>query len=254
MYQPLAEHLQNMQVYCVEMPGRGKRIDESLEKDFNSLLANIMPDVKQCVKKAERFFLWGDSLGAVLAYEAAKSLQGELVGAEMGLQGLIVSGNAGPTFAALEQGMGNNTTHSLGRECLSVADMSFDDWKKFFIASSGKDRAKELEALLADEDLAEQALRPLIADCEAYESYNHCDGTRIRSPIVTVRGEQDCITSHSVMKSWEDVAASRVEHIQIAGSGHMLARDAPKKLAEHIANISTDFEAISPDKVDVIMA
>jgi surfactin synthase thioesterase subunit len=239
-YQPLAEHLQNMQVYCIEMPGRGTRSNEPLQNDFSSLLADIMPDVRQCAQNAKRLILWGDSLGAVLAYEVAKMLQGELAGAR--LQSLIVSGNAGPTVAALEQGMGNNTTHSLGRECLSVMDMSFDDWKNFFIASSGKEKAEELKTLLANEELAEQALRPLIADCEAYESYNHCDGTCIECDIVTIRGEQDCITSNSVMKSWEDVAANRVEHIQVAGSGHMLVRDAPTEIAKHIRSIASDLQ------------
>lgn len=249
-YQPLAEHLQDMQVYCVEMPGRGQRIDEPLENEFDSLLAKILPDVRRCANKAERFLLWGDSLGAVLAYEAAKSLQADSEGE---LLSLIVSGNAGPTVAALEQGMGSNTTDSLGRECLSVKDMSLQDWKTFFIASSGKDKTKELETLLADESLAEQALRPLIADCEAYESYNSCDGTRITSPIITIRGDQDCITSSSVMKSWEDVAAGRIEHIQVAGSGHMLVRDAPKELARHIAKVSIDVAEISQHK-DAIRA
>ena len=59
--------------------------------------------------------------------------------------GLIVSGNAGPTFAAKEQGLGANAAECLGRECSSVSQMSLQDWKKFYIASSGKESAQELE-------------------------------------------------------------------------------------------------------------
>lgn len=40
------------------------------------------------------------------------------------------------------------------------------------------------------------------------------------------------------MKSWEAVAGGRVEHIEIAQSGHMLVRDAPRKLAQYIAKIT----------------
>jgi surfactin synthase thioesterase subunit len=239
-YKPLVDHFSNMEVYCIEYPGRGTRADEPLETDFEKLFAGILPDVKQWESGRDRFFFWGDSLGTVLAYEAAKNLSRRA----KGLLGLIVSGNAGPTVAALEQGMGANTSKAVGREISSVSDMTFNDWKQFFVASMGEEKKKSMEALLADDALAEEALKSLIADCTAYESYTKCDGTRIRSPIYTLRGAQDLITSPTVMKSWEKVAGSRVEHFTVAKSGHMLIQEVPKRLAEIFSNISLpDFSA-----------
>jgi len=40
------------------------------------------------------------------------------------------------------------------------------------------------------------------------------------------------------MKSWKSVAAGRIEDIEIPQSGHMVVRDAPRKLAQQIAMIS----------------
>jgi len=227
----------------------------------------------QWTKKRNRFFFWGDSLGTVLAYEVAHRIQedgaffrrqmsgqpkGEVFERQKsgesgdgspdlwgkGLLGLIVSGNAGPTVAAVEQGMGNNTSESCGKEILSVADMTLRDWKTFYIASSGTANAQALEDALADDDLAEQALRPLIADCTVYESYKQCDGLKLRDPIFTLRGASDSICDKKAMRSWNVVAGGRIEHKEIQQSGHMLVRDAPRKLAQHIANIAlSDFSS-----------
>jgi len=152
--------------------------------------------------------------------------------------GLIVSGNAGPTVAAVEQGMGGNTSEICGKEILTVADMTLRDWKTFYVASSLTENAQALEDALADDDLAEQALKPLIADCTVYESYKQCGGVKLRDPIFTLRGANDSICDKKAMQSWNVVAGGRIEHKEIRQSGHMLVRDTPRKLAQHIANIA----------------
>jgi len=129
--------------------------------------------------------------------------------------------------------MGESFQAYMGRSIGSVAEMSFEDWKGFFIASAGHEgnRANEFEEMFKDDSLAAEVLDPLIADCKAYESYTHCDATRLRFPILTLRGEHDHITDMNAMKSWSLVSSSRLTSQLITGVGHMIVRDAPRRIA-----------------------
>jgi len=238
-YQPLVQHAAGMQIFAVELPGRGRRADEPMENDFKQLFAKLLPDVMQWAESHKRFFVWGDSLGAVLAYEFAlrwRDTEG------ISVLGLCVSGNAGPTVAAVERGMGDTFTQtkSTGEEIKCVAEMTRDDWKTFFCHAAGTEEERSnLARMLEDDEFADSALGPLAADCACYESYTiEGEAARIRCPIYTFRGEHDSICSLKVIRSWKLVAAGRVEYREFKGAGHILVRDATKALARHLAAIS----------------
>jgi len=231
-YQPMVEHFETMQVYAVELPGRGRRVDEALESDFEVLRRGLQSDVERWAT-GRNFIVWGDSLGAILAYELIHHMGDSKAAA--GILGLTVSGNAGPTLAAVERGMGESVQDYLGREVASVADMSDADWDKFFLAANAED-AESMREMLANPEIRRQAMGPLIADCGAYESYKDCAAKALRCPILTLRGSKDQITAGGAMESWKLVAGGRVEHRILQGVGHMIAKEAPHRVAKIVEN------------------
>ncbi|CAE7254809.1 cmdD [Symbiodinium sp. CCMP2592] len=226
-YGGVAERASRLQLFGVELPGRGRRAEEPVVSDFKELFEVLREDVMNWARRQKRFFVWGDSLGAVLAYEFAKLWEAD---PSTSLLGLYASGNAGPSEASRERGMGEAAMVHLGYEG-PCREMTQEDWKRFLLASAGTGRA-ELEQLLQKPDLAESIVNPVRADCLAYESYRLSQVERIHSPIVTLRGGQDVITSPQAMRSWQEVAGSRYEHKEFGSFGHMLARECPSLLAE----------------------
>eukprot|EP00930_Biecheleria_cincta_P078885 TRINITY_DN664_c0_g1_i6.p1 TRINITY_DN664_c0_g1~~TRINITY_DN664_c0_g1_i6.p1 ORF type:complete len:1569 (-),score=306.79 TRINITY_DN664_c0_g1_i6:3-4382(-) len=230
-YQPMVEHFDAMQVFAVEMPGRGSRSSEELANDFYKLRESLQEEVGRWAV-GKKFIVWGDSLGSVLAYEIIAHMADK---ESKGILGFCVSGNSGPTVAAHERGMGEAVAEYLGRDVNSVSDMTDKDWDQFFLAANSAD-ADQLRELLADTNIRRQAMEPLIADCTAYESYSKCEGRLLRCPLLTVRGQKDQITAGGAMESWGIIGGGRVEHKVISGVGHMIVREAPRRLAKVIEN------------------
>lgn len=239
-YAAVAEQVTHVQVYAVELPGRGRRAGEAAETNFQALFRRLEPDVMAWSEQQRRFFAWGDSLGAIIAYEFARRWQ---EATSTSLMGLVVSGNAGPTEASAERGLGESAFQHLGLSVESCAEMSQEDWKRFLLASSGSGGAEDMAKLLQDPDLAEAAIGPLRADCLAYESYRLDKAARIHAPIVTMRGEHDHITAPEAVRSWKRVAGGRVDHKEFPRAGHMLAKECPLLLAGYLDNfLLPDFE------------
>eukprot|EP00928_Gymnodinium_smaydae_P031690 TRINITY_DN2317_c0_g2_i1.p1 TRINITY_DN2317_c0_g2~~TRINITY_DN2317_c0_g2_i1.p1 ORF type:complete len:792 (-),score=131.61 TRINITY_DN2317_c0_g2_i1:447-2738(-) len=226
-YQAVAEQLTKLQVYAVELPGRGSRADEDPISEFDALLQCILPDVSSWAERHPRFFLWGDSLGAILAYELACRFQDSPT---IQVMGLFVSGNAGPTVADVEQGVGGSV-HLSGCDTSSAKNLTDEDWKRFLLASSGDESTGDLGQILADPVMAQAVIKPLKADCLAYESYRLAKATRLWTPIVTLCGARDSIATPCALKTWTQVAKGRIQHSVIPNTGHRIAQESPNAVA-----------------------
>ncbi len=82
----------NLQVHCVELPGRGTRFAEPLHTDLLALAAQLAREYAQQARQP--YVLLGHSLGALLAFELAHALQA------LGCpppQALIACGTAAPS-------------------------------------------------------------------------------------------------------------------------------------------------------------
>eukprot|EP00931_Biecheleriopsis_adriatica_P031383 TRINITY_DN18408_c0_g1_i2.p1 TRINITY_DN18408_c0_g1~~TRINITY_DN18408_c0_g1_i2.p1 ORF type:complete len:1482 (+),score=319.04 TRINITY_DN18408_c0_g1_i2:56-4501(+) len=243
-YQAVADHAVGVEVYAVELPGRGLRAAEALETDFEKLVDNLEESVTSwAARRKNHIYLWGGSLGAVVAYTFACKWQQRR---NIALLGLFVSGNAGPTEASAEIGIGASVASHLGLELTSAKDMTQAEWLKFLVASSGK-RGEEIKQLLADnadKSLVDEVVAPLRADCLVYESYHLDHAVPLQMPIMTMRGTLDCITSSVAMKSWKEVAGGRLEFKEFPQAGHMLATECPILVAKYMDQATlTDFSS-----------
>jgi len=233
VYKAVAEKTQLMQVYAVELPGRGEHASEPLEMDFKQVMEKLAKPVDSWAEtRKEKIWLWGDSLGAVIAYTfACKWQRGKFISP----LGLFISGNAGPREAAAECGLGASASTTLN--VTSASEMSLSDWVEFLVASAGN-KGEEMRAMLKDPALAELSVAPLRADCQVYESYQLDEELVLNMPIMTMRGQRDCITTSQAMQSWLRVAGNRLEHKEFPDAGHMISTECPDTVARHIFQAS----------------
>jgi len=90
-FQFLVSHLKNFDIVIPELPGRGRRMEEPLLKDFDQAAADLY---RQIIRKlpSRPFMIYGHSMGAYLALRVTNML--ERAGTTPSY--LFVSGNAGP--------------------------------------------------------------------------------------------------------------------------------------------------------------
>ncbi len=83
--------LKDFNLFVLELPGRGRRLNENLLKDFDLAAHDIYRQLTQKLNSSP-FFIYGHSMGAYLALRVSKML--EKSGTSPAY--IIVSGNAGP--------------------------------------------------------------------------------------------------------------------------------------------------------------
>jgi external thioesterase TEII len=90
-FQFMAPFLKNFDTVCLELPGRGRRINEELLSDFDSAATDLFNELIAKLKPGP-FMLYGHSMGAYLALRVCNMLEKK---GRMPVH-LMVSGNAGP--------------------------------------------------------------------------------------------------------------------------------------------------------------
>jgi len=80
-----------LQVCPLELPGRGMRMDEPLQRDIKALAAQLAQEISRDLHTP--YALFGHSLGGLLAFELAHALNARNLPAPLAL---FVSGTAGP--------------------------------------------------------------------------------------------------------------------------------------------------------------
>ena len=80
-----------LQVCPLELPGRGMRMDEPLQRDIKTLAAQLADEIGRDL--GSPYALFGHSLGGLLAFELAHALKARNLPAPLAL---FASGTAGP--------------------------------------------------------------------------------------------------------------------------------------------------------------
>ncbi len=191
-----------IEVFGVQLPGRGPRLGEAPIADVERLLGDLLPALTAHAGGA-RFALFGHSLGALLAFELAQRLQArgaarpELV---------FVSGRAAP-----------RTAHApVARRCSSDAD---------FVAELRHLQGTPREVLDNAELLA--LLMPTIrADFVLLHSWQQGaqSATPLDVPLVALAGRSDAHVALAAVDAWSDCTLSRFERLDYP-CGHFFIHD-----------------------------
>ena len=112
-YRDWSRYLIGFEVCAVQLPGRGSRFEEKPETAWPRLIGSLLEDLAPKMRE-KPFFLFGHSLGALIAFELARALAGrpQLGGEEeekaaaaaaaSNLRGCLFSGHFAPHLARLE--------------------------------------------------------------------------------------------------------------------------------------------------------
>ncbi len=190
----------------VEYPGHGQRIAEPFADGIGALAAEAARELAAAQPRPT--ILFGHSMGALVAFEAARRLAGGLHAPAM----LVVSGCGGP-------GARPARIAHLPDEAFVAEVKQFDGTP---------------EGALDHEELKQLALPILRADFRAYETYARAGGAPLCCPILALGGAADPGLPVEDLEPWRAETTGRFERVVLPGK-HFFAFDARDVVTRLIA-------------------
>jgi len=201
----LLPYLNQFNTILLELPGRGRRLEESLLTDFQDAAADLADKIKMHVDGSP-FLIYGHSMGATLALKIAAIMEAE----NKPPARLIVSGNAGPgTSTAMHR-------HTLPSE----------DFKNELRRLGGMP-----EEVLSDEDLF-SFFEPIIrADFEIAHNNDLISLPPVKSDIYAVMGTEEEAAGR--IDNWGKFTSGKFSK-EILSGGHFFINHHAKRIADII--------------------
>ncbi|KVL62023.1 type I polyketide synthase [Burkholderia ubonensis] len=166
----------------LSLPGRGATQHIPFYDDWPSLVDDLATEIAR-LDDGSPLFLFGHSLGALLAYEVARELE-QRGGAQPA--GVFLSGHPAPSR--------ERATDAWRQQTHALPDAGFVEavrrWGFF------------PDAVLDDPDVARYVLPPLRADLRLAETYRHAHGSALRAPCAIYGGAADPSTTVDDLRAW----------------------------------------------------
>jgi medium-chain acyl-[acyl-carrier-protein] hydrolase len=184
-------------LYAVQLPGRGSRVAEPAFTSMEALMPVLAKALARYLDRPFAFF--GHSLGAIIAYEAARQLRSQR--GESAVH-LFVSARRAPSMRSRRE-----PTHLLDDEA--------------FIA-----RLRELNGtpveVLREPELMALLLPMLRADFHLSESYVSLPGPRLACPLTVLGGRFDPEANEDELQGWQTVCDQTFELLLFPGDHYYL--------------------------------
>ncbi len=198
-FYPWAEFLPpDVELVAVQYPGRHDRFSEALVEDMDDLLRGLMPELTELVHEQATTVLLGHSMGALVAYEAARRLP---VAPAL----LVVSARPAPHVDC-------RTGETVVDDAAMIA------------------RLERLGGLapdsLANPELRELVMSPLRADYRLLESCAPRAAERLEVDILAVVGDQDPEVGVDDVATWRETTAREFTLKVLSGDHFAIGRHA----------------------------
>ncbi|MEY9862085.1 pyochelin biosynthetic protein PchC [Catenulispora sp. GAS73] len=180
-----------VEVAAVRLPGRGGRFREAMPSRFDELVADVAEGIRTRIRPGSVFY--GQSFGALLAYEVARALPRALRPA------LLV-----PACAPAPQDWHGTVP--------DPADGALDLFRACGLADQLPD----------DSGLRELTLGVLRADLAVCRSYRHRPAPGFDTPIHAVAGADDPVLAAGRLQAWAQATEGPFAATVVPG-GHLLA-------------------------------
>jgi medium-chain acyl-[acyl-carrier-protein] hydrolase len=164
----------------VLLPGREWRLDELAFRRMADLIEPLCAGLEPYLDEPYAFF--GHSMGAVVAYEAARRFS---AGGRTGPSCLIVSGRRAPALPGRDR---------------ALAGLPDDEFAAEVARLNGIP-----PQVLGEPDLLAMLLPTLRADYELAETYRPLDGGQLDCPVIGYLGASDPETDYQRVLSWREV-------------------------------------------------
>ncbi|EKE79322.1 thioesterase II family protein [Idiomarina xiamenensis] len=183
----------NIEVCAVRLPGRELRINEKPYKSLAELLDEIID--KQILKPYldKPFFLFGHSLGALIAYELAVCLQQKNISPIS----LIISGRVAPHRKSPRE---------------PVYQLPIGEFVEALRSLGGTP-----PEVLGDEELMSIVIPVLRADFEINEGYEYRENPKLTCDLVAFAGTSDNETQREAVLDWADLTSEEFKPRMVPG-------------------------------------
>lgn len=171
----LRRALPNVEIAPTDLPGCGARHDEAPAKDLEAIAA---AESERLGRDGPPLFLFGHSLGALVAYEVARRRQAR-GGA---VRGLIVSGRVAPDVPRCAWSGG---------------------WSDADVLAMLRRVGSTPEAVLQDRDMMAFFMPSLRAGFRMLDSYRFVLGHRLRCPVLVLGGRDDPLVDEPGLAGWQ---------------------------------------------------
>ena len=212
-YRDLARQLERQIPWVtLELPGRGKRIQEPLLKSIEAIVDDAIVQIdKHGVNKVS---LFGHSMGGLVAHGIASRLESN-AGGSIVLEHLFLSGCRAPQY----------NCRSTKRASMSRGEM---------IAAINK--LGGLPEVISQDNELMNFFEPILrADFGAVDDYDQAPSTLIHTPITVFSGSKDHEVSSEQIEGWRAVAAGDIKFFSFPG-GHFFFTDYLKEISAIICD------------------
>ncbi|HKP85131.1 MAG TPA: alpha/beta fold hydrolase [Blastocatellia bacterium] len=199
----------NVQLFAVELPGRGRRLKEPFIVDVPTMVEALADAVLPLLDMPFAFF--GHSLGAVLAFELARRLRRAN---EREPELLIASGRRAPQIPDTDPVSYNLPADELIAELHRMAGTP--------------------KEVLDHAELMELMLPLLRADFQLVQTYQYTDDDPLGCPITVFGGLQDKDVGRESLLAWEEQTTSSFALRMMPGD-HFFLRSSQALLLERLS-------------------
>jgi surfactin synthase thioesterase subunit len=199
MYADWGKAIKNTSVVGIQYPGRGSRFMEPCLDDANTMSKKLAQMIER--EDEHYFFVFGYSMGAILAFETLVALKPSM---RQRCLGLFVAARAAPDYQSTITPM-----HTLN-------DLEFID------------RLQQLGGvpieILEDLELMDLLMPMLRSDFRLAESYALAHNTKLPIPITALYGETDPYANKVSSMRWSRFTSEKFQQIALPG-GHFFINE-----------------------------
>lgn len=209
-FHPWGAKLEGVEIWAIQLPGREGRLSEPLITDFAILQQRLVDELAPRLDRPFAFF--GHSMGAIVAYEAARELQQR--GLPMPVR-IYASGRRAPTRPNREPPL-----HPL-------PDAQF-------IAELKRRFAGLPAVILAEPELLALFLPILRADLTMLERHDFKQEPVLDVPIAAYGGQDDPQTSSDDLEAWRALTTGAFD-LRCFPGGHFYLHEQRDSFLPHLA-------------------
>jgi surfactin synthase thioesterase subunit len=206
----------DLNIVSVDLPGRGKRLNEKLQHDLHKITKDVLAQVCETLK--DSYAIYGHSMGTVIGLLLARKIADDDTGEFQLPKHMFFSGRGGPSFKLRKM------DHKLPKPAFIRQLKTLDPES----------------AALWDNPMFTQLYEPILRnDFRAHETYKYLPGGKLEIPITVLIGkDEDIDLEHA--HHWQDETNLPVTIRQFTG-GHFFIRQHAVAVAKLIGDQIASF-------------
>ncbi|MFT3738025.1 MAG: alpha/beta fold hydrolase [Breznakibacter sp.] len=203
----------SIEMVTVQLPGRDDRTDEPLSNNLDDILTELLPIMSKKIDKP--FFVYGHSMGGLMAFEAVRRLQNEF-----GKQAreLVVSGT--PSLKGY-------VNHFVDR----IFDQSYSDLQLLSLITGPENNQFD-----PGNDAVKGLVKILRSDFELIHAYRYREMPKLNCRVTAIHAQHDDRVNLDDVKQWQAQTTGAFAYFLAEGGHNFVHTDA--KAAAQIVNAS----------------